>query len=211
MTASDATAIEKDLHPRRTAGRDLPTLVETMVSAFVDDPVMTWGVPDAQRRPEILRAFFEITVDVYQPYGELYITDPTPAAGAVWVPPGCQPFGEEAEQLVAWYVEATEENSERFLAATELMDECHPQEPHDYLFFLGTRPEWQSRGFGSALLREVLDRCDREARPAYLEASSEGNRRLYARHGFEVTGEIKLPDGPTMWPMWREPNQRGQR
>ena len=200
------------LRPRRVGGKDLPLLVETLVAAFLDDPVMAWVIPDPRRRPEIMRAFFEITVDVYQPYGELYITDPTPAGGAVWVPSGCQPTGEEAEQLVAWYLEVIEENSDRFLAAIELMDECHPQEPHDYLFFLGTRPEWQSRGLGSALLREVLERCDREGRPAYLEATNEGCRRLYLRHGFEVTTEIKLPNGPTMWPMWREPsNHRGPR
>jgi ribosomal protein S18 acetylase RimI-like enzyme len=155
---------------------------------------------------------FEITVDVYQPHGGVYTTDPTPVAGAVWIPPGCQPAGKQAEQLVSWYVEAAEENSERILASMELMDEHHPPEPHDYLFFLGTRPEWQSRGLGSALLREVLAGCDREGRPAYLEATTEGNRRLYRRHGFEVTGEIELPDGPSMWPMWREPvNQRNRK
>lgn len=207
MTApvSDVATLDIGLRPRRANGQDLPMLVETLVAAFLDDPVMTWWIPDAHRRPEILRAIFEITVDVNQPYGELYTTDPTPVAGAVWTPPGCQPSGEDAEQLVACYVEAAEETSERLLAALELMDERHPQEPHDYLFFLGTRPGWQSRGLGSALLREVLERCDREGRPAYLEASSETNQRLYRRHGFEVTGEIRLPDGPSMWPMWREP------
>ena len=214
MTApvSDMATLDIGLRPRRASGQDLPMLVETLVAAFVDDPLMSWLVPDARRRPEILRAIFEITVDVNQPHGELYVTDPTPAAGAVWVPPGRQPTGEHAELVAAWYLEAAEENSERGLALLELMDECHPQEPHDYLFFLGTRPEWQSRGLGSSLLREVLERCDREGRPAYLEASSEGNRRLYRRHGFEVAGEIRLPDGPSMWPMWREPvDQRGRK
>jgi GNAT superfamily N-acetyltransferase len=210
MTApvSDMATFDTGLHPRRAAGRDLPMLVETLVAAFVDDPAMTWLVPDGHRRLQILRAIFEITVDVNQPYGELYTTEPVPVAGAIWVPPGCQPTGEHADQLVAWYVEAAEENAERARAALELMDECHPQEPHDYLFLLGTRPEWQSRGLGSALLREVLERCDREGRPAYLEASSQRNRRLYLRHGFEVTGEIRLPDGPSMWPMWREPSNQ---
>ena len=101
--------------------------------------------------------------------------------------------------------DAAEETSERLLAAFELMDQHHPQQPHAYLFLLGTRPQWQSRGLGSALLREVLQRCDRDATPAYLEASSEGSKQLYLRHGFEVTGEIPLPDGPSFWPMWREP------
>src|SRR5437868_706017 len=96
------------LRPHRTAGRDLPMLVETLVAAFVDDPVMSWCVPDPLRRPEILRAFFEIAVDVNQPFGELYTTEPLPVAGAVWVPSGCQPTGEHVEQLAAWYVEAAE-------------------------------------------------------------------------------------------------------
>jgi GNAT superfamily N-acetyltransferase len=149
---------------------------------------------------------------VNQPHGEVYITEPTPVAGAVWIPLGCRATGEDAELLAAWFLEAAEENSERARTALELTDQCHPEEPHDYLFLLGTRPEWQSRGLGSALLRKVLERCDREGRPAYLEASTEGNRRLYLRHGFEVTGEIRLPDGPSMWPMWREPtNQEGRK
>jgi ribosomal protein S18 acetylase RimI-like enzyme len=213
MTApvSGAATFDTGLRPRRTAGQDLPMLVETLVAAFVDDPLMSWIVPDGLRRPQILRAFFEIAVDVNQPYGELYTTDPVPVAGAVWVPPGCQPTGEHAEQLAACYVEAAGEFADRTVAVLERMEECHPQEPHDYLFLLGTRPEWQSRGLGSALLREVLERCDQEGRPAYLEASSEGNKRLYLRQGFEVVGEIRLPDGPSMWPMWREPSNRGQR
>ena len=202
---SDTTTLEGGLLVRKATGPDLPALVETLTAAFFDDPVMSWWILDPARRSEILRAFFEIIVDVNRPHDELYTASTAPAAAAVWVPPGCQPSGQGAEQLVARCVDAAEETSERLLAAFELMDQHHPQQPHAYLFFLGTRPQWQSRGLGSALLREVLERCDREATPAYLEASSEGSKQLYLRHGFEVTGEIPLPDGPSLWPMWREP------
>ncbi|MFE4644295.1 GNAT family N-acetyltransferase, partial [Streptomyces sp. NPDC056730] len=64
----------------------------------------------------------------------------------------------------------------------------------------------QGRGLGRALIEPVLERCDREGLPAYLEASSERSRRLYERLGFTFTGTtVDLPDGPHMWPMWREP------
>jgi RimJ/RimL family protein N-acetyltransferase len=67
-------------------------------------------------------------------------------------------------------------------------------------------PERQGEGLGTALVRSVLDRCDREGLPAYLEASNAGSRRLYERLGFALTGRpLDLPDGPRMWPMWREP------
>ena len=42
--------------------------------------------------------------------------------------------------------------------------------------------------------------------PAYLEASDERTRRIYLRHGYADYGSpIRLPDGPSMYPMTREP------
>ena len=51
-----------------------------------------------------------------------------------------------------------------------------------------------------------LDRCDAEYAPAYLESSNPDNVPYYERFGFEVTGELRLPDGgPSLIPMWRKP------
>jgi hypothetical protein len=36
-----------------------------------------------------------------------------------------------------------------------------------------------------------------------LESSSPRNVPLYERLGFDVVNEINLPNGPTMWGMWR--------
>jgi ribosomal protein S18 acetylase RimI-like enzyme len=127
----------------------------------------------------------------------------------VWIPPGHKPVGEAADEMLAAYAEAAEEGADRLLTAFRLADEVHPIEPHAYLFLLGTRPPWQNQGLGSALLREVLESCDRDRMPAYLKATTAANQRLYQRHGFEVTGEIVLPDGPSLWTMWREPGRAG--
>jgi ribosomal protein S18 acetylase RimI-like enzyme len=195
-----------DLGVRRATGADLPAVVETLTAAFFDDPFFVWRFPDPRRRRQLLPLFFEITVDLNHPHDEIYTADPVPAAAAVWIPPGRQPVGEAAEEMLAAYTEAAEETAERLLTALSLMAEVHPTQPHAYLFLLGTRPRWQNQGLGSALLRELLERCDRDRIPSYLNASSAASRRLYRRHGFEVTGEIVLPDGPSLWPMWREPS-----
>jgi hypothetical protein len=42
-------------------------------------------------------------------------------------------------------------------------------------------------------MRPVLEVCDRDWIPAYLEATSEDNSRLYLRNGFEEVGGIELP------------------
>ena len=50
-----------------------------------------------------------------------------------------------------------------------------------------------------------LELLDAEETPAYLEASSERSCHLYQRLGFRRHGEpFTLPDGPTVYPMWRE-------
>ena len=93
------------------------------------------------------------------------------------------------------------------LRARLRMEGKHPRKPpHWYLVFMGVVPEWQGRGLGTALMLPGLQALDAASMPAYLEASTPRSRALYARNGFAVTGEFKLPSGgPPLWQMWREP------
>jgi GNAT superfamily N-acetyltransferase len=81
----------------------------------------------------------------------------------------------------------------------------HPTEPHWYLPFIGVDVTKQGRGYGSALLRHALERCDRIGLPAYLDATSPLNKPLHERHGFEELGVIQASSSPPMWPMQRKP------
>jgi GNAT superfamily N-acetyltransferase len=73
------------------------------------------------------------------------------------------------------------------------------------LAVLGTEPDGQGKGKGSAVLAPVLAQCDRDGEGAYLESSKERNVPFYERHGFRVTEELTVKDGPTLWLMWRDP------
>ena len=75
------------------------------------------------------------------------------------------------------------------------MEKHHPEEPHWYLDAHRQRSDVRGAGFGQALMRSRLDRCDAERAPAYLENSNPKNESYYLRFGFEIMGEIKLPDG----------------
>ena len=90
----------------------------------------------------------------------------------------------------------------RYLLAIE---KAHPKEPHWYLMAVGVVPEAQGQGRGAALLEPVLRRCDDERLPAYLEASTADNARLYERLGFESREEVEMLPGVSVRPMLREP------
>ena len=70
---------------------------------------------------------------------------------------------------------------------------------------LGTEPARQGEGIGTRLLEPVLETCDADELPAFLESSKESNVAFYTRHGFRVTEEVQLPGGPPVWLMWRDP------
>jgi GNAT superfamily N-acetyltransferase len=93
----------------------------------------------------------------------------------------------------------------RGLRVLEFIEKRHPSEPHWHLGVLGTDPPAQGRGLGGAVMAPVLDTCDRDGLPAYLESSKDRNVPYYRRFGFEVTEELRYPGGPTVWAMWREP------
>ena len=194
-----------------SAGRpDVKELARVLGRAFFDDPVMMWMVPDDARRARALpRVFAAMTRHHFLAAGGVEIArrDGTLGAAALWDPPGrWKQTSWQELRLLPSCRRATGRQMRRGQEVTELMKTHHPQEPHWYLGVIGSDPDVRGAGFGQALMRSRLDRCDAEHAPAYLESSKEENVPYYMRFGFDITGEIQLPDGgPVMAQMWREP------
>jgi GNAT superfamily N-acetyltransferase len=109
------------------------------------------------------------------------------------------------EEHGAEFVAALDGDVELLGALSGTMAAHHPDERHWYLLAIGVDPTQQGRRLGSAVLAHTLAVADEEGVPAYLEATSARSRALYARHGFDVTAELRAGDSPPMWAMWREP------
>ncbi len=206
MTTAQTT---RDLMVRRAHEADAAAIADTLSAAFQADILFRWMIPDEARRSLLGPPVFQVLADSHLPLGEIYTaqaaSDATPMAAAVWVPETTVPDPDGEAAMLAAFMDTAAENAGRFEILFSMMGAVHPHDPHAYLFVLGTRPERQSQGFGSALIRHVTERLDRDGVAAYLEATCEDNRRLYARHGFADVGVIELPDGPPLFRMWRDP------
>jgi GNAT superfamily N-acetyltransferase len=195
----------------RTVGRgDVGDVARVLARAFYDDPVVMWMLPDDRTRlTATTRAFRGLARHHFQSRGgsEVGSRDGVVGAATLWDPPG-QRKSSRLEELIMMplMLWAFRSRVAASVQAMELMEKHHPEEPHWYLMLIGSDPSVRGAGFGQALMRSRLDRCDAEGVPAYLENSNPRNESYYLRFGFEVTGEITLPDGgPSMWPMWRNP------
>jgi GNAT superfamily N-acetyltransferase len=207
VTITEVTAGADTPRVRPVTASDVPAVVQMLVRAFADDPVSNFMFAGDRRRHRGLHSFFTSQLRrQYLPHGHVYTTDDLSGA-ALWGPPGRERHG--LQELVQLLPTAPFLLSTHTIRALELMfqvESLHPTERHWYLFTIGTAPERQGHGVGSALLRTMLGHIDELGDPAYLESSKERNIPLYARFGFEVIDELPSKSGsPPIWRMWREP------
>ncbi|MEU9632825.1 GNAT family N-acetyltransferase [Streptomyces tendae] len=194
----------------RTAGEgDRDLVVRLLDEAFQDDPVSSWVFPGEEYRRRTHHRLMAAFADAVFADGRVDLTEDG-AACALWLPVPADEQTAAEEDVPAQIREAVDPENERVELIARLTDGIHPTgRAHEYLWMIGVVPGRQGEGLGTALVESVLDRCDREGLPAYLEASSARGKVLYERLGFEFTGRaLDLPDGPRMWPMWREPRTR---
>lgn len=207
------------VHTRRAETTDLDGIVEVLTDSFVDDPVMSWVFPDAQRRPARLAVMFGFLAEYrYLPAGASTVCIGATGeieAAALWEPTSGDSVTRDDfwERHGAAFVAALDGEVERLSILGETMQTVHPPGAHWYLLAVGVRPARQGRGLGTALLAPTLEALDTRSAAAYLEATSPRSRALYRRLGFEDHQEIDLDEhgdrDVRMWAMWRPPTDPG--
>jgi GNAT superfamily N-acetyltransferase len=195
---------------RAATAADRDELAKSLASAFSEDPLFTWmtGAGPNQSIEPKLRIVFDafLKLDLARPE-HLVFTDEERIGVAIWKAPNqWKTSTSDMLRALPAMLRGLGTKTPRMMGAFTAIEKVHPKEEHYYLEALGTHQDMQSKGVGSTVIRAMLDRCDAEGMPAYLESSNLRNVPFYARHGFEATGEVVVGKGaPTVTAMWREP------
>lgn len=203
--ASQVTSVASDVAISTVNPADQSRAIDVIVLAFSTDPTVRWLYPDPHEFlanfPEFTRAFGGRALE----HGTAYqVGDFTGVA--MWLPPGSTPDEEALGELLERTLSG--KKLETVFAILEQMGSFHPDEPTWYLPLIGVDPIHQRNGYGAALMRHALARCDQDGIPAYLESSNPANISLYKRHGFEAIGSIQIGEAPPIVPMLRRPRPR---
>ncbi|MFB9179850.1 GNAT family N-acetyltransferase [Dactylosporangium sucinum] len=202
MTHAIQDVVVRDIDPV-----DTDEITAVLAAAMSDGPVARWLMPDASVRRACSPDYFTIYADHAVRFGEVYATvDPIDgrlSGVALWFPltrmiPPPYDYDRRLKEVAGAAFD-------RVCELDAALDAHHPVVPHHYLAFLAVRPDRQNLGIGSSMLARHHARLDRAGLPAYLESNDPRNRELYLRHGYVSRPPIMLPDGPPVWPMWREP------
>ena len=185
---------------RQATAAALEGVVDTLVSAFYDDPTWSWAFPDPERRREQHRWMWTLCTQSSLRQGGVWMT-PGCEAVTVWIPPGGEELSaEEEHEMIEGVEPPIRELLDRF-------EHNHPRErQHWYLSLFGTHEDHRGKGIGMGLLRHNLALFDAAGEPSYLESSNQANDPRYEGVGFERHGSFTTPDGAvTLTTMWREP------
>jgi ribosomal protein S18 acetylase RimI-like enzyme len=206
MSASAASSRASGTTVRLATAADAEPLSQMLARAFAGDPLTSHLLPNLVTRGEKLPRMFKLLFKLGLPYNACYVTSGCEAA-TLWRPPNgwhvhLKDYIINAPELLRIFGG----NVFGVMSTMDRVEKLHPPKPHWYLQTIGTDPGKQGKGFGSLILRDMLARADAAQMPCYLESSKDTNIPIYKSFGFAVTGEIKIPGGPTLWPMWREPH-----
>jgi GNAT superfamily N-acetyltransferase len=198
------TARQSEVTARPATAADADAVAATLARAFHDDPLICFLLRDEARRPAAMPKLFKMLFKLGLPHGACDVTTGHEAV-ALWRPPGAWhiPFHQYITNGAAFIDIFGLGGALQVMGAMDVIEKRHPHEPHWYLQVLGTDPARQGKGYGGVAIRRQLALADAAGKPCYLESSKDSNIPIYKSFGFEVTGELTLPNGPTIWPMWR--------
>ena len=185
--------------------------IATTSRAFWPDPLFGFFSRDLGHEHRVLPVFLGALLRDALSHGEVWgaVEGSRIVGSASWLPPGSMPRSRAREfRIYAACARAllTGRNRRTGIALLDAVEKRHPLEPHWYLALLGVDPTHQGRGLGRALLDPILDRCDENIEPAYLETQKPENLPFYSRFGFQILDEVRVPGSPPVWLMWRDPD-----
>jgi GNAT superfamily N-acetyltransferase len=184
---------------RRATQEEIHELAATLAHAFAHDPFYSFLAGDAPERSQRMQDGWSGILEFGSArLAETYTTDDH-AGVALWIPPGHRGpsfldslrMTPSIARLAGWRRLRLVTN---VIGALEERHRHHAPQAHFYLSALGVEPERQGEGVGTALMQPVLDRCQRDGIPAYLETATARNVLLYERLGFDVVEELTLPN-----------------
>lgn len=173
--------------------KDKEYIVHILALCFDSNKSVNYIIPQDHRRTKRITRLMEYSFDYCQLFGEVYLSDDRQACALIVHPHKVKTsLGSILLDLRLIIKCIGLKNIRKVLQREAVIKKLHPKGPFCYLWFIGTSPDVQHKGIGSTLLQSLLEQCEKETLPIYLETSVEKNLPWYKKCGFAIYRELDL-------------------
>ncbi|MFE4579137.1 GNAT family N-acetyltransferase [Streptomyces chartreusis] len=193
----------------RASNADLMQASALIAESMLENPFNEWLFPEVASRRDRTSSYYNLLLrHHYIPNGicEIIRHQSRVVGISVWHLPAKWKIPESTSSAILEEVrDLFDSNLFEVGRGIREIESKHPQFPHLYAGLTVVAPEMQGTGLGSILYGTLLTYADEHNLPIYLELTRERDQSWIKGLGFEVTGEIDIADGPTLWTCLRLP------
>lgn len=196
--------------PRLLSLADLEQAIEVQATAFQNDPLWQYLVPDTEKRTKLLFKFFRVLISSGILAGQAYGVGEPLEGFAVWSIPN-----QKGLSLIGFIKAGFLKllfspfillffKAFKVFAKFETMQKKYALEPHYYLNTISVKPSAQGKGIASKLIKPFLEMADNEKVGVYTETVTPENVSLYEYYGFKCVEQYRVPKtNLSVWAFYR--------
>lgn len=178
---------------RRATVNDRQLVIDILKKSFEDNRSVNYVVKQDQKREDRIKGLMQYSFDVCNSFGEVWISEDLQACALLLFPDKKR----TSLKTILWDLKLALsviglDRVTAVLRRESMIKNFHPKKPFAYLWFIGVNPAKQNKGIGSAFIQEVIEKCEQDQRPIYLETSVERNLPFYKKFGFEIFQSLDL-------------------
>ena len=170
---------------------DKATVTEILRNSFANDPHINWLVGKGRNRQKRINRLMSYAFEHCLINGSIQLTEDKKAV-TLWK--NQQSCRMSLRLLIDNIRFLFDFGLRRIIRISQMEKEVSKWYPKDsfyhYLWFIGTQPSEQGKGYGSALLRPELKKAAEEQQAVYLETTTETNLSYYRKKGFILYDKI---------------------
>jgi ribosomal protein S18 acetylase RimI-like enzyme len=172
------------------APSDKAVVVDILTQAFDDNKSFNTVLKQDYKREYRLRKVFEYQFDICSKYGRVYLSDDKKSCAVILFPDiQKSTLAEIISSIKLLFILGIKSVKKGFNREAKIK-KAHPSANIYYLLFIGVYPEYQGKGMGSALLKNLIEDSKQMNRPICLETYLDKNIALYKKFDFSIYDEL---------------------
>jgi hypothetical protein len=198
--------------------KDIGNAKQVLCESFLKDPIFKYILETKLHNETIIKTIQTCNIALGLNYGKVYSPTNRLEGVAIWLPPNHTNIStyklirSGILKILTMPGNGIKENmkildkTREYATYAEEIHEKHASSPHWYLMMIGVRDIFRGKGYATTLIRPILEKCDQEMVPCYLETHNPINVEIYKHFGFATVEDGKLPGSDiTHWAMMRMP------